>query len=277
MVFICLSFKNNHSPIVLPYKCLHSICFVFLLAPDDYRKVVYKYVTFVDFICHTGKRWITFVHHKFINRERMKQKKTFWLWMCLMCGAMTMQAQEQHEEGKQMPPMQAVEGERPERGEIPSPEKEARKLTNRMKKELGLTDKQYDKIYKLNLKEHKKIFETRFGGNAQGSGQRPPMGGGMGPRGGVPGDGPGMGGPGMGGGRPQMGGRPGIGGGPGGAMRPEGAPRMGGDDMEALKKAAEKKEKKIKKILTGEQYAKWQTMREPGKPEKTKEREEPKR
>lgn len=39
-----------------------------------------------------------------------------------------------------------------------------------MQKELQLTDKQYKKVYKLNLKEQKKIFSTRL------AGMRPPMG-----------------------------------------------------------------------------------------------------
>ncbi len=70
-------------------------------------------------------------------------------------------------------------------------------------------------------------------------GGRPPMEGGMGP--------------GMGGGRPPMG-------------APGERPAMEKDNVEKMQKAAAKKEKKIKKILTTEQYAKWQEMRQPQEP-----------
>lgn len=125
--------------------------------------------------------------------------------------------------------------------EVPNPEKIATQMTDRMQESLQLTEKQYKKIYKLNLKEQKEYFKAM-----QNSGeQRPPMGG-----------------PGMRGGRPPMGGSE--------------PPIMGEgnfpDDMgerpmmnkeqnveDIQKKAAEAKKKKIKKILTPEQYAKWQT------------------
>ena len=125
--------------------------------------------------------------------------------------------------------------------EVPNPEKIATQMTDRMQESLQLTEKQYKKIYKLNLKEQKEHFKAM-----QNSGeQRPPMGG-----------------PGMRGGRPPMGGSE--------------PPIMGEgnfpDDMgerpmmnkeqnveDIQKKAAEAKKKKIKKILTPEQYAKWQT------------------
>lgn len=173
----------------------------------------------------------------------MKKFSTLWLLTaCLTCGFAPVQAQEQQPdpEQKQLP------------REIPSPEKNAQRMTDRMKEELQLTDKQYKKIYKLNLKEQKKMFEAR----EEGGMQRPPMGerpdrgdarpfgdGGMGP------------GPNMAGGRPPMGG-------PGGP----GAPRMTRDSAEELRKAAASKEKKIKKILTEEQYAKWQEMNKPQRP-----------
>ena len=70
----------------------------------------------------------------------MKSTGRLWLLaVCLLCGLVCTQAQEQ--EKKQLP------------REVPSPEKAARKMTDRMKEELQLTDKQYDKLYKLNLKE----------------------------------------------------------------------------------------------------------------------------
>lgn len=127
--------------------------------------------------------------------------------------------------------------------EAPNPEKIATQMTDQMKESLQLTEKQYKKIYKLNLKEQKEHFKTM-----QSSGeQRPPMGG-----------------PGMRGGRPPMGGggEPpimGSGNTPGGM---EGRPMMDReqkqDSADSFQKAAEAKEKKIKKILTKEQYEKWQ-------------------
>ena len=151
----------------------------------------------------------------------MKSTGRLWLLaVCLLCGLVCMQAQEQ--EKKQLP------------REVPSPEKAARKMTDRMKEELQLTDKQYDKLYKLSLKEQQEHFATMA---ERGSGQRPSMGGR----------------PGMGGGRPPMG-------------VPGERPAMGKDIVEKMQKAAAKKKKKIKKILTAEQYAKWQEMCQPQEP-----------
>ena len=148
----------------------------------------------------------------------MKSTGRLWLLaVCLLFGLVCTQAQEQ--EKKQLP------------REVPSPEKAARKMTDRMKEELRLTDKQYDKLYKLNLKEQQEHFATMA---ERGSGQRPSMGGR----------------PGMGGGRPPM-------------RVPGERPAMGKDNVEKMQKAAAKKEKKIKKILTTEQYAKWQEMCQP--------------
>ena len=111
--------------------------------------------------------------------------------------------------------------------EVPNPEKIATQMTDRMQESLQLTEKQYKKIYKLNLKEQKEHFKAM-----QNSGeQRPPMGGpGMRGEGNFPDD---------------MGERP--------MMNKE----QNVEDIQ--KKAAEAKKKKIKKILTPEQYAKWQT------------------
>lgn len=91
----------------------------------------------------------------------MKSTGRLWLLaVCLLCGLVCTQAQEQ--EKKQLP------------REVPSPEKAARKMTDRMKEELQLTDKQYDKLYKLNLKEQQEHFATM---TERGNGQRPSMGG----------------------------------------------------------------------------------------------------
>lgn len=132
--------------------------------------------------------------------------------------------------------------QRPPR-EVPNPEKIATQMTDQMQESLQLTEKQYKKIYKLNLKEQKEHFKAM-----QNSGeQRPPMGG-----------------PGMRGGRPPMGGGEppmmGEGGFPGGmGERPMINKEQSSADTQ--KKAAEAKEKKIKKILTTEQYEKWQAGR----------------
>ena len=117
--------------------------------------------------------------------------------------------------------------------EVPSPEKAAQQITDQ---------------YKLNLKEQKKIFSTRLAGMRPPMGAMPDMNGERPP---MPmGEGGMM--PGMGGGRPPMGG--------------PGMPHMAKDSAEELQKAAASKEKKLKKILTEEQFAKWQKMRDEQKP-----------
>ena len=113
--------------------------------------------------------------------------------------------------------------------EVPNPEKIATQMTDRMQESLQLTEKQYKKIYKLNLKEQKEHFKAMQNSDEQ----RPPMGGSEPPimgEGNLPDD---------------MGERP--------MMNKE----QNVEDIQ--KKAAEAKKKKIKKILTPEQYAKWQT------------------
>lgn len=171
----------------------------------------------------------------------MKRYCSLWLLaVCLTCGAMQAQAQEAGPAKEQKEQMR----------EVLSPEKAAQRMTDRMQKELQLTDKQYKKVYKLNLKEQKKIFSAR----QEGAGMRPPMGARPDMNGERPPMPMGEGGmmPGMGGGRPPMGG--------------PGAPRMGKDVAEEMQKAAASKEKKLKKILTEEQFAKWQKMRDEQKP-----------
>ncbi len=137
--------------------------------------------------------------------------------------------------------------------EVPSPEKNARRMTDEMKRELKLTDKQYEKLYDLHLKEEKERFSAMQG--QQQTGQRPPREGGPG----------GGGRPPMGGGQPPMGGggRPGGGGQPpaGGFGQGESprAPKDAPTDEER-QKAMAARDKKIKKILTPEQYEKWETI-----------------
>lgn len=131
--------------------------------------------------------------------------------------------------------------------EVANPEKIATRITEQMQRSLQLTEKQYNKIYKLNLKEQKKRFNLMQNADNQGSFMR--------------------GGVGMGEGRPPMA----MGGGEPPMAREGGFPnRMGerprmqldNDSAEALKKAAEAKDKKIKKILTTEQYEKWKAEQE---------------
>ena len=116
-------------------------------------------------------------------------------------------------------PYQSVQTENSEKKELPNPEKAARRMTDEMQKSLGLTDKQYKKVYKLNLKEEKARVEQMTSKGADGN--RPPMMGGA-PSGGFP---PMGGGPG-GGGFPPMGGN----GGPG--MPPPSS--SGKNDMRSL-------------------------------------------
>lgn len=125
--------------------------------------------------------------------------------------------------------------------EIPNPEKTARKEAEHLKKELDLTEKQYKKVYKLLLKEQRELFEKRF--------QRPEMPGGMPP----------MGGP-----RPE-----------GEGMR--GMPMGAGpkEKQEDLQKRIEKKNKKMKKILTEAQYDQWLGMKQKPLPEPPKLEEVP--
>jgi hypothetical protein len=141
----------------------------------------------------------------------------------------------------------------------PSDEEIAKKMTNEMQMDLGLTDKQYKKIYKINLQQIKK--QTSANTQKQSSptgGDMDMMGGGMDMGGGPMGGGPmgGMGGGpagGMGGGRPSMG---------------NSTPDMnnaqvekGGNRPPVQYKETEEtvayKAAKFKKILTPEQYNKW--------------------
>ncbi len=135
----------------------------------------------------------------------------------------------------------------------------AAKLTDEMSSVLDLTQKQYKKLSKFNLKDQEEfeaLTSGRFGGPGGPGG--PGMGGPGGRPGGGPGGGPGgrPGGPGMGGpGGPGMGG-PGGPGGPGmGPGGPHGAP-----DLSELEAYWTKKEKKLRKILTDEQFDKWYSL-----------------
>ncbi len=134
--------------------------------------------------------------------------------------------------------------------DIPSPEGNARRITEVMRTRLGLTEKQEKKIYKIQLEEQKKIFKYRptpQRGKEKGVGERPPRGHRM--AGGPP---------------PMSGGLNGMGGG-----RPPMPPREGAwnDDRpdpekiaKELAKAAQKRDKKLKKVLDQEQYNRWKVL-----------------
>lgn len=164
-----------------------------------------------------------------------KNMKLIGLAVSLTCCAGFIDAQEANE------PQERQQQEKHLPREVLNPEKVATQMTEQMNKLLQLTDKQYKKIYKLNLKEQKAFFKAMQNSDDY----RPPMGEGPGMRGGRP--------P-MGGGQPPMMGEGGF---PG---RMGGGPMMSRDtnSADSQKKAAETKEKKIKKILTKEQYEKWQ-------------------
>lgn len=130
-----------------------------------------------------------------------------------------------------------AQGERPQL----TPQQKAHMMTDRMDRMLNLTDKQYQKIYKLNLKQVKEMEADSLFLGRRGMGFGP----GMGPR-------PGMG-PGGPGGRAQF------------ERDMEKAGReftpLSPQQMEQLKEAHEKSrvkmDKKLRKILTDEQYGKW--------------------
>lgn len=115
--------------------------------------------------------------------------------------------------------------------EIPNPEKAARKLTDEMNELLRLTEKQYKKVYKLNLKAEKEKIERMTGKNPFG-GERPPMF----PMGGTP----------------PLGSFP-----PGNGSHPPMPENM----QEDMRSRIEKRNKKLKKILTDEQYEKWMSRK----------------
>ena len=150
-------------------------------------------------------------------------------------------AQAQNPEKKQLP------------REVPSPERVATKMTDEMKRDLQLSEKQYDKIYDLNLKEQKIVFENVLSHPTLGNEERPQMG-------------------------EHEHSRENDGGEMGHGMRRNhfnssenfGHHSMNQENAERLKKVAESNEKKFKKILTKEQYAKWEEIKKtkhPAKPE----------
>jgi hypothetical protein len=134
----------------------------------------------------------------------------------------------------------------------------AKYQTEQMNHELSLTEKQYKKIYKIYLADAQ-AAESNASQERNGSMGRPPMGGGMSQMGGGRSS-MGQGGQSMGQGRQSMG-QDGQSMGQDGQSMGEGRPSMqNGDNTENhldLEKLAAKKEAKIKKILTPEQYVLW--------------------
>lgn len=139
---------------------------------------------------------------------------------------------------------------KPEAFQLPSVDEAAQKKADIMNEELALSEKQYKKVLKLfksQIQEERDIMQlSKPDGMPDG----------------FPGGRPSGGGPGMGGGRPPMGG-PGPQGGFGGPGMAGERPPMGGHGMrmddEEVEKMHEKYDKKLKKILSEEQYSKWRT------------------
>lgn len=137
---------------------------------------------------------------------------------------------------------------------IEDPETVARRRADELNEVLQLSEKQYRKVYKLCLKEAKsRSTGDRSASHPSQGGGRPPQRGGM--SGGAPGHG--MGGAGGMGGMGGMGAMGGAGGRPGGGgdarMMPPGSKSETADEEAVAKK--------MRKILTEEQYAKWDGMR----------------
>lgn len=137
---------------------------------------------------------------------------------------------------------QERQGRKPAMRKVVDHETLARELSDRMKEELKLTEKQYKKVYKLNLKEAEAMEDEN----------KPEMPDGM--------KGPGEGRSGM-----RSGMRPdGMRMGPGGGMRPRPDAVKDNTDFsekaEQMKNREAKVDKKMKKILDDGQYAKWQDM-----------------
>lgn len=140
----------------------------------------------------------------------------------------------------------------------------AEQRTEIMGKELGLTEKQQKKVYSINLRQAEKrqsqTAPQQHPGMRNGG-----LGGGMPPGGGMRG---GMGSP--GGGRGMVGGRGEM---THGGSSPGGSPHMGGERpdkpipaaahggfFEEPEKEVAARGKKMKKILSPEQYSKWLNM-----------------
>ena len=171
----------------------------------------------------------------------MNVKRHFWTVACTVLFICSSAATAQ-EVGKKLP-------DRQERGFNPmplSPEKSARHATDRMNSLLNLTEKQYDKLYKLNLKwarEDKKNNSTVPPMNNKPEGM------------------------------PNFRGSRVFGQRPHGNRPPEDIERRPlrdfalSNDKEKIEKQRKKREKKLKKILTDKQYVRWVEKQHPAIPE----------
>lgn len=161
-------------------------------------------------------------------------KKLMWMacGLALLCAPMGANAMNRFDDPQ----------EKVQKKEVPNPEKAAQRRTDEMDKMLDLTEKQYKKIYKLFLKEEKEKVEALMERHPEGMNGQPPMGGRPPMGGGMP---------------PQGGGFPGMGGDMD-DMTPEERMKARGEEIQ---KEQEKREKKIRKILTDEQYEIWQTRK----------------
>lgn len=171
----------------------------------------------------------------------MDIRKQFWMAVCaalFICGGTAMA----QEADKDMP----ARSEKHYKPVPLSPEKSARQTTDRMDSLLNLTKKQYDKLYKLNLKWAREDAENKM--TAPHMGRRPE-------------------------GAPVFGQAGGFGQGPHGNRPPEGMDRRPprdfalSGDREKMEKQRKKREKKLKKVLTDEQYVRWTEQRRPPLPE----------
>lgn len=132
----------------------------------------------------------------------------------------------------------------------PSPEQTARQTTQRMDSILHLTKKQYDKIYKLNLKWARKDLKNQSETHPKGDRREGPQ---------------------------HFGGGKGVGPGPRGNRPPEGMDRRPprdfskSNDREKMEKQRKKREKKLKKILSEEQFPHWMHVLYPVRPHGKKE------
>lgn len=179
----------------------------------------------------------------------MDIRRQFWIAACaalfIFGGMATAQ-----ETGREMPDPQ-------ERGFKPmpvSPEKSARHTTDRMDSLLNLTEKQYDKLYKLNLKWAREDMENktpspRMGGRPEGA---PDFGAADGFEQGARGNRPPSG---MADRRPPR------------DFSPSGDREEMEKQRAKMEKRHKKREKKLKKILTDGQYALWVEKRHPATPE----------
>ena len=172
----------------------------------------------------------------------------------LMVAALSLclgQAMAQTDEPRVALPPDSLLGERPNFAEMPNPEEVAKRQTDRLKEALQLDEKQYEKVYELNLKEQKECLEERMQGpHLMGGEGRRPMPPGWDGQPPMEDDFP----PQMGEGkRPPM---------PSDEDRKERAEEL----RKKEEKRAKKRNRKMKKILTDEQYARWKAL-PPEKPQ----------